>query len=184
MCYWRAFKITCRKRNKTIWDKYQVKNISQLKWVTAKSKKTFIATCLKRYGVENPMHISNILSKNHAAHSGAYKLQSLILPDGNIIEYQSKMELKYINDCIDNNIEIKNGDKIPYFDNNNKKHYYYIDFKIKEGDKYRLIEIKGTTHWYYESLKNGILSAKILAAQKHSKKSNYLPFKMLLNYGK
>jgi hypothetical protein len=59
---------------------------------------------------------------------------------------------------------------------------FKFNFKIKEGNLYRLIEIKGTNHWYFESLKNGILELKTIAAQKYSHDHGYLPFKMELNY--
>jgi predicted RecB family nuclease len=111
----------------------------------------------------------------------SYRAKKYILADNRIIHYQSKLELAYIEYCEHNNIWIDNGDRIPYYDNNGKKHMYFVDFKIKEGDKYRLVEIKGTTKWYYKSIESGILLNKIEAAQKYSNSKEYLPFKMIID---
>jgi len=168
-------------RQETLRTKYQVENVSQLQWV----QDTIKRNNLERYGVENPMQTKYFFDKCMSSQSRtSYRLRKHKLPNGKIIKYQSKMELAFIEDCVKNNIEIQNGDRLPYYDDNGKKHYYFVDFKIKEDDKYRLVEIKGTTVWYYESIESGILLNKTLAAQVYSEKKGYLPFKMEINYGK
>ena len=113
---------------------------------------------LNRYGFENPMHNSEIFEKQGKARR-YYPIKDFTLPNGNIITYQSKMELKFIKDCIESNIEIEDGDIINYR-HKNKDHKYFVDFKIKIDNKWRLIEIKGTHKWYYEALASGVLEAK------------------------
>ena len=168
-------------RQETLRTRYQVENVSQLQWVQEIIKKNN----LEKYGVERPMHNRYFYDKCLGAQSRTqYKLIKYELPNGNIVKYQSKMELAFIEDCVKNGIEIENGDKLPYYDNSGKKHYYFVDFKIKEDNKYRLVEIKGTTPWYYKSIESGILLNKTLAAQAYSEKKGYLPFRMELDYGK
>ena len=192
-----------KNRQETLRTKYQVENVSQLQWVQDTIKKNNLerygvessnqlesvknkskATCLEKYGVEYSMQDRQVHDKCMSSNRRkAYKLRKYKLPNGNTVKYQSKMELAYIEDCVKNNIEIENGDKLPYYDNDGKKHYYFVDFKIKEDDKYRLVEIKGTTIWYYESIESGILLNKTLAAQAYSEEKGYLPFRMEINYG-
>jgi hypothetical protein len=181
-------------------EKYGVESTTQLEWVKDKMK----STCFEKYGVENftqsdeykqiniekygvehPMQNEEFRNKVFQSQSRkSYRVKDYILPNGDIIKYQSKMELAFIEDCINCGIEIQNGDKIPYYDNNGKKHYYFVDFKIKEDNKYRLVEIKGTTKWYYESIESGILINKVIAAQQYSEEKGYLPFKIEINYEK
>ena len=161
-------------------EKYGVENTTQLEEIKEKMKNT----CFEKYGVYNVMHDTDIRQKCHSSNNrDKYKLQKYILPNGNAISYQSKMELKYIINCIENDIYIENGDKIPYYSNDGKLHYYFCDFKIKENNLYRLIEIKGKTKWFFESIENGALLLKVIAAQKWSLDNGYLPYKMEINYG-
>ena len=187
-------------------EKYNVESTTQLDWVQEKMKNTSSVgsnttaqkhvdipsqspivqekmkkTNLERYGVEYPLQNEDIRNKNFESHNTSYKIRKLELSNGKTIRYQSIPELEYIQYCIANNIEIENGDKIPYHTPDNKLHYYFVDFRIKENNNYRLVEIKGTTKWYYESLNNGILNLKIQAAEKYSQEQGYFPFVMMLN---
>ena len=110
-----------------------------------------------------------------------FQLKNFETPAGYILNYQSIQELNFIKQCIKCNIEIMNGDRIPYYTEDGKLHYYFVDFKIKVGNQYQLVEIKGTHKWYYESLQNGILKAKINAAAKYSADNNYLPYRFILD---
>lgn len=143
---------------------------------TEKSKQT----CLERHGVRNALQNKDIRQKVFTSQSRkSYRLKEYVLPDNRIIFYQSAPELIYIQQCIIRNIYIENGDTIEY-SHNNKKHYYYVDFKIKVNDKYQLIEIKGKNKWYYNDIQSGVFYAKKEAAINYSLKMNYLPFKIIL----
>jgi len=75
------------------------------------------------------------------------------------IIYQSKLELKFINWCNNNNIIVMNGPKILYkFDN--KERTYKVDFQI---NKY-LIEIKDNHIWHRNEIDSGKWQAKEQAA--------------------
>lgn len=134
-------------------------------------------TSLKKYGVEHPMQNPYILRKNHAAHITCYQLKSYVLPGGSPLMYQSLSELKFIKNCIANNIDITRGDIIPYAWNGVNRQYF-VDFKININGVWKLIEIKGKHKWYYEDLESGLLAAKEQAAMQYSIDNNYLPFEM------
>lgn len=129
-------------------------------------------TCILKYGVTS----TSLIAGNN---SGSYKIKKYYITDEYYITYQSNPELEFIKQCIDNNIEIHNGDHVKYlFDN--KLRYYHVDFKIKINDKFQLIEIKGLTPWYYSQLESGMLDAKINAAKQYSNDNGYLPYKMIM----
>lgn len=163
------------KAKNTCIKKYGVDNVFKSEVIKQKIKDTF----MRLYGVEYSMQCNSTHIKAMESQKNSYRLKKYQLNDGRTIRYQSLPELAYIKYCEDYNIWIDNGDKIPYLENNDKKHFYFVDFKIKENDKYRLIEIKGKTKWYYESLKNGTFLLKIKAAQHYSKINNYLPYKII-----
>lgn len=77
------------------------------------------------------------------------------------LTFQSQLELKFIELCINNNIKIQNGEKIKYIFNN-KSHTYSIDFYLPDFKKQ--IEIKGNHVWHREQVKNGKWKAKQDAA--------------------
>lgn len=77
------------------------------------------------------------------------------------LTFQSQLELKFIELCINNNIKIQNGEKIKYTFNN-KSHTYSIDFYLPGFKKQ--IEIKGNHVWHREQVKNGKWKAKQDAA--------------------
>lgn len=71
--------------------------------------------------------------------------------------------------CIDKNITVENGLKIPYIFNNGKHDYisdYYLpDYKI-------IIELKSKNIYYRMQLQNGKLQAKIKAAEDFALNNN------------
>lgn len=109
---------------KTNIERYNAENVFASEYGKQKIKNTN----LEKYGVENPQQNREI-QKRTLSH---YKF--------NNINFDSSWELAVYIYSIDNNISI---DRLPnkfiYYDNDNKKHYYFPDFLI-EG---QLIEIKG-----------------------------------------
>ena len=83
------------------------------------------------------------------------------------ILYQSKLELKFINFCNDNNIVVTNGPKIKY-NFNDKERTYKVDFQVK---KY-LIEIKDEHIWHKNEIDSGKWGAKEKAAKIYIKENN------------
>ena len=71
---------------------------------------------------------------------------------GNKITYQSRLELKFIDFCNENKIEILDGPKIPYFWNN-KFRTYSIDFYVPKIDT--LIEIKSMHKFHIKDIESG-----------------------------
>jgi hypothetical protein len=75
--------------------------------------------------------------------------------------YQSKLELKFITWCNNNNIYLTNGPKIPYIFNN-KERLYKVDFQINDT----LIEVKDNHVWHKNAIKSGKFKAKMDAVEK------------------
>ena len=145
-------------------------------------KERFRQTMYDKYGEYNPMHVEEIfLKQQKSLQKKSYQLKEYKTIYNNTIHYQSKSELNFIKHCEVNNIHIEDGDTINYI-HNNKKHKYYVDFKIKEKDKWRLIEIKKKHMWWYQGLNNGSINAKIKGAVEYSRKHNYLPYKIKFNF--
>jgi hypothetical protein len=143
-------------------------------------KKKIRETSFKNYGVENPMQNEEHKNKVFSSFKKKkYTTKNYSIND-KIIYYQTKPELEFIEYCVKNNIEIKNGPSLIYY-LNNKKHYYFVDFEIKINNKSRLIEIKRKHCWWYKELKNGKILNKTISAQKYSKENDYLPYKILFN---
>lgn len=179
-----------KKVEDTMEDRYGKRNAAQIEEFQEKIKITnnerygtnyivesehFKQINLENLGVENPMHsekIFNKVMKNFGKKH--YK-------DTNLM-YQTKPELKFIEKCKADNIEIENGDRISYLFNG-KWHYYFCDFKIKDKEtgKWQLIEIKQKHNWYYKDLKSGKLLAKAKYAIIFSVLNNYLPYKMIFS---
>ena len=66
--------------------------------------------------------------------------------------YQGNFELKFINTCLKENIDIVNGPVIPYI-YNNKKHLYTTDFYLP---KYNMvIELKDNHIWHKKQVESG-----------------------------
>jgi len=85
-----------------------------------------------------------------------------------MILYQSRLELKFINWCNVNNIFVKNGPVIEY-DFHGKKKKYRVDFQIEN----LLIEIKDNHIWYKNDLKSGKMLAKENAVKKELENGKY-----------
>ncbi len=112
---------------------------------------------------------------------GSYGLKKYLLKDGSLLWYQSKLQLEFIELCQKNNIEIKNGDIVPYTFKGRLRNYY-VDFKIKNNNgKYQLIQIKSKHKWFYQDLKSGMLKEKILATNQYCKKHMYQKYRILFD---
>ena len=98
-----------------------------------------------------------------------YPIQWYKTKFGDRIKYQSKTELKLINECEVKNIRIINGPKVPY-KFNGSWHTYFIDFELSELNK--LIETKGNHIWHRQNIESGKWSAKECAGREYAKENN------------
>ena len=108
-----------------------------------------------------------------------------------IILYQSKMELNFINWCNNNAIIVKNGPVLPYvFQCIERK--YKVDFMIRcdasnNGDSRSsdsrsddvLIEIKDNHVWYRNDIKSGKHDAKLKAVRTAIEKGDYKEYYLI-----
>lgn len=85
------------------------------------------------------------------------------------LTYQSSIEEYFINCCLNNNIEIENGLRIPYF-HENKNKLYYTDFYLPKYK--RIIELKSDNIWFKHDTENGRIEAKNIAAAKYAEENN------------
>ena len=83
------------------------------------------------------------------------------------IIYQSKLELKFINWCSENNIIVNNCPSIDYIWND-KFHKYKVNFKINDI----LIEIKDYHIWHNNQVKSGLWDIKLIAVNNYIKDNN------------
>lgn len=86
-----------------------------------------------------------------------------------ILNYQSKPELLFIEECLKRGIEIINGPKIEYTFNDTT-HIYTVDFELPKHKL--LIEIKDNHVWHQKQVKSGKWTAKEDAAQNYAVKNN------------
>ena len=91
-----------------------------------------------------------------------FKIRSTKNINNDIIIYQSKLELKFIDWCASQNIIVNNGPHVDYvFKEKSKK--YRVDFKIDNI----LIEIKDFHIWHRNEVESGIWDEKINAVNKY-----------------
>lgn len=86
------------------------------------------------------------------------------------LTYQGKLEERFINKCLEKNIEITNGFKIPYTFNNQPK-LYTVDFFLPKEKK--LIEIKDNHVWHRRQVESGRWGIKENAALKYCEENGY-----------
>ena len=165
------------KMKQTCLIKYGVDNYGK----TKEYKEKFAKTNLERYGVVYPIQLKDIFNKANASQNRAlYPIKDYTTIFDDIVQYQSKRELKFIKDCEAKNIRVINGDTISY-SLNGTSHKYFVDFKIYEPTGIRLVEIKSRHKWWFRDLKSGMIKAKANAAIQYSKQNGFLPFKILLS---
>jgi hypothetical protein len=136
------------KAKQIIKEKYDDKNFNNRE----KAKRTN----LKRYGFEHNSQVPEIHRRMMVAYG---KTQTLKEINSNL-HYQTKPELKFIDYCKDNSINVWDGPTIRY--------YYHVDFETT----YHIVEIKASHGWYKKDLKSGEINAKNEAASKYAKSIN------------
>ena len=105
-----------------------------------------------------------------------FKIRKTTNIKGKGITYQSKLELKFIQLCNKNGIEIVDGPKIDYtFNDKNRK--YKVDFFIPKLNL--LIEIKDHHHWHKKNLKSGLFDSKMGAVNSLIEKGVYNEIKVI-----
>lgn len=109
-----------------------------------------------------------ILCKDCSLVNNIFKIRKFKNYNNELILYQSKLELKFIEWCNQNKIIIINGPNIPYFFNN-KDRIYRVDFQIKTT----LIEIKDDHIWHKNDLKSGKWESKEKAVYELIKEGKY-----------
>lgn len=95
--------------------------------------------------------------------NNTFKIRKTKNINDEIISYQSKHELKFINFCNDNNILVRNGPIIEYEWNNLKKKYI-VDFYIPKLNW--LIELEDNHIWHKNQVINGIWDCKVASVNK------------------
>jgi len=95
-----------------------------------------------------------------------FKIRPIKNMNNEIIMYQSKLELKFIDWCESNNLVVKNGPNIDYV-YNNKKHKYRVDFEIEYSSGAILIEIKDFHIWHKNQVESGLWNEKMIAVDKY-----------------
>lgn len=87
----------------------------------------------------------------------------------NNLTYQSKIELDFINRCIENNFKIENGTDVPYLING-VKHNYRIDFYLPQF-RYQ-VELKDNHIWHKHQVEIGKWELKEKAAKDFCSSNN------------
>ena len=113
-----------------------------------------------------------------------YKIRTTKNCVNDIVLYQSKLELNFINWCNNNSIIVKNGPVLPYvFLDVARK--YKVDFEIKGGgsdakaSEGLLIEIKDRHIWYRNDIKSGKHEAKLKAVRAAIEKGDYKEYYLI-----
>jgi hypothetical protein len=91
-----------------------------------------------------------------------FKIRPIKNINSQVIIYQSKLELKFIEWCACNNLIVANGPSIDYIFKS-KPHKYRVDFQIKDI----LIEIKDFHVWHRNQVECGLWDIKIKAVEKY-----------------
>jgi hypothetical protein len=96
-----------------------------------------------------------------------FKIRPIKNINNDIIMYQSKLELKFIEWCASKNVIIKNGPNIEYIFNK-KSRKYRVDFQINNI----LIEMKDFHIWHKNQVESGMWDEKLKAANKYIIENN------------
>lgn len=91
-----------------------------------------------------------------------FKIRPIKNINNEIIMYQSKLELKFIEWCSSNNLIVNNGPNIEYIFNN-KSHKYRVDFQIDNI----LIELKDFHIWHKNQIESGLWDTKVNAVNQY-----------------
>jgi hypothetical protein len=96
-----------------------------------------------------------------------FKIRTIKNINNEILVYQSKLELKFINWCADNKLVVRNGPKIHY-EFNDKTNTYKVDFQINDI----LIETKDFHIWHKNQVDSGVWNAKLNAVNQYVEQHN------------
>jgi hypothetical protein len=91
-----------------------------------------------------------------------FKIRPIKNINNQIIMYQSKLELKFIEWCASNNLIVTNGPNVSYMFKD-KSHKYRVDFQIDNV----LVEIKDFHIWHRNQVESGVWDEKINAVNKY-----------------
>ena len=103
-----------------------------------------------------------ILCKDCTLCNRTFKLRPTKNINNQIVMYQSKLEMKFIEWCASMNIVVTNGPSVEYVFNEKSKKYR-VDFQI--GDC--LIEIKDFHIWHRNQVESGLWQAKVDSVEKY-----------------
>lgn len=101
-----------------------------------------------------------ILCKDCSFTNKTFKIRTTNTPWGKV-RYQSSLEHRFIQWCIEKNIIVQNGPVVEYMWKE-KLHKYRIDFQLPEHN--RLVELKDNHVWHKTQVLNGKWGEKELAA--------------------
>jgi hypothetical protein len=102
-----------------------------------------------------------IMCKNCSLVNKTFKIRNTKNVNNDTILYQSKLELKFIDWCNNNNILVKNGPNIQY-NFADKNRIYRVDFQINKT----LIEIKDDHIWHKNAVLSGNWKAREMSINK------------------
>ena len=146
-------------------EKYGVRSQNSLPSFQLKKR----ATMLERYGVENPSQVPKFLKKAMDNGGGKVRSKQYTTIFRDTIRFHGTYEQCFITLCETLGVRVENGPVIDYiFDE--RKHKYYVDFKITTQNITRLIEIK-STYWY--SIQKEKVDAKKLAGEQFCKERGW-----------
>lgn len=114
---------------------------------------------------------TGVLCKECSFSNDVFKFRSVLNINKEKVVYQSNPELRLINHYNDNGILIKNGPRVDYYFNGDKK-IYKVDFEVPSNRF--LIEVKDNHVWHREQMKSGKWQAKEKAAREWCRINGYL----------
>lgn len=124
--------------------------------------------------IEKYKNMHKIMCKDCSLCNNIFKIRTTQNNIHNIILYQSKLELKFIEWCNNSGITVINGPLIPYyFDGKERK--YKIDFQVNDI----LIEIKDNHIWHLNQVVSGKWKAKEDAVYNEINKGLYKEYYMI-----
>ena len=112
---------------------------------------------------------TNFLCKDCSFANKNFPIKTYVTKFNDIITYQSKLELKFIQQCEQYDIRILNGQQLPYVWMNGNR-VYHVDFYLPSLSK--MIEIKGNHIWHRKQIENGKWGAKEKVALDYALKNN------------
>lgn len=113
--------------------------------------------------IEKQKNKVKTMCKNCSFCRKTFKIRRTLNICNEILLYQSKLELKFIEWCKENGIKVENGPKVPYLFE--KKRTYRVDFEIPCIKA--IIEIKDNHIWHKKQVESGKWKAKLEGVQKY-----------------